>query len=778
MCSTAGTHAIEIRYFEGGGDEELRVHVSGPDTADTKTALLDSALMVWTATVSVDVTPVNDPPVLYSLSPFINALEQTGLIINGGITVFDTDLDPLNGGNGLYTGASLTLTRQGGANAEDVFLLDPGGALFTLDGHDIKAGGATFATFDNDDGTLTINFTSAGTAATTALVNDVLRHIVYINSSDTPPGPVTLLYTFDDGSPGNGQGGGQPATATGTTTINVAPIDDFTVTQDDAVRTAEDTPVVIDVLANDSDVDSELSVIGIDGGPIAVGETVAVAHGSVTLNEDGTLTFTPASDFNGETSFAYVLDTFATATVTVTVDPAEDPTVVGGDLYAAVAEGDIVTLTTADLTASDPDVTDDLLVYSVVSASHGLVMLNGSDTDTFTQADLAAGHLRFQHDAGEDDGSIALSLKGGGGAAQLITVAVEVDPHGNDAPVAQEGTASGDEDTPISGAALALDVDNGPDELTYSLVGENGGALHGSIVMNPDGTFVYAPDAEFNGTDMVTFRAIDAGGVESNTAVIVITINPVKDAPAGSVQGAPLAYVENQGPVAIDGTLTVTDPDSLDLVGATVAITAGRAAGDVLGFVNQNGITGAYDATTGVLTLIGVSSLANYQAALRSVTYENASDNPSDAARTISFRVDDGGGPVSLGDAAVTFTAVDDAPVNSLPASYDAEANTDAALAGLAIADVDANSGSLTTTLSVAHGTLTVAAGGGATVAAAAPAQRDADRHAGADQRDARRRQRRLSRRAGLLRHRHADDRRPTTAATPVPAARSSTPTR
>ena len=77
------------------------------------------------------------------------------------------------------------------------------------------------------------------------------------------------------------------------------------------------------MLANDNDVDSELSVIGIDGGPIAVGETVAVAHGSVTLNEDGALTFAPASDFNGETGFEYVLNTFATATVTVTVEPAE-----------------------------------------------------------------------------------------------------------------------------------------------------------------------------------------------------------------------------------------------------------------------------------------------------------------------------------------------------------------------------------------------------------------------------------------------------------------------
>ena len=754
----AGTHAIEIRYFEDGGGEELQVHVSGPDTANNKTALLDSALMTWTATVNVDVAPVNDPPVLFSLSPFVNALEQIGLIINGSITVFDTDLDPLNGGNGLYTGASLTLARQDGASSEDVFLLDAGGALFTLDGNAIKAGGATFATFDNDGGTLTINFTSAGTAATTALVNDVLRHIVYINSSDTPPGPVTLLYTFDDGSPGNGQGGGQPATATGTTTINVAPIDDLTVTQDDAVHTAEDTPVVIDVLANDSDVDTELSVEGIDGGPIAVGETVAVAHGSVTLNDDGTLTFTPASDFNGESSFEYVLNTNAAATVTVTVDPAEDPTVIGGGLHAVVGEGDIVTLTTADLTATDPDVADESLVYTVTSASHGLVMLNGTETDSFTQADLAAGHVRFQHDAGEDDGSIALSLAGGGGAAQVITLQIEVDPHGNDAPVAQEGTASGDEDTPIAGSALALDVDNGPDELTYSLVGENGGALHGSIVMNADGSFVYTPATEFSGTDIITFRAVDAGGVESNTAVIVITVNPVKDAPSGGVPGAPLAYVENQGPVAIDTTLTVTDPDSLDLVGATVAITAGLAAGDVLGFVNQNGITGSYDATTGVLTLIGVASLANYQAALRSVTYANPSDNPADAARTISFQVDDGGGLANLGDATVTFTTVNDAPINTVPASYDVEANTDAALGGTR------DRGCRRQFRHAHHD----AVGRARNLDGHSrrwrngrrqrQRQRDALGHAGADQCAARRRrQHRVSRRTGLLRRRHAD---------------------
>jgi len=64
--------------------------------------------------------------------------------------------------------------------------------------------------------------------------------------------------------------------------------------------------------------------------------------------------------------------------------------------------------------------------------------------------------------------------------------------------------------------------------------------------------------------------------------------------------------------------------------------------GDVLGFTTQNGITGSYNAATGVLTLSGSSSVANYQSALRSVTYFNSSDNPSGAARTISYQVDDG----------------------------------------------------------------------------------------------------------------------------------------
>ena len=128
----AGTHAIEIRYFEGGGGEELQVHVSGPDTAGVKTALLESALTgTATANVAITVLAVNDAPQLANLGDTAAAVEQTAARLDPDVTVSDPDLDALNGGAGLYTGASLTLQRDGGAVTEDVFGFDTTSALLT-----------------------------------------------------------------------------------------------------------------------------------------------------------------------------------------------------------------------------------------------------------------------------------------------------------------------------------------------------------------------------------------------------------------------------------------------------------------------------------------------------------------------------------------------------------------------------------------------------------------------------------------------------------------------
>src|SRR5439155_212718 len=129
-----------------------------------------------------------------------------------------------------------------------------------------------------------------------------------------------------------------------------------------------------------------------------------------------------------------------------------------------------------------------------------------------------------------------------------------------------------------------------------------------------------------------------------------ITITAVNDAPVlTSIEGGPLTYSATSPAAAITSTLAVSDVDNTTLSGATVAITAGFAgAEDVLGFTTQNGITGSYNAGSGVMTLSGSSSVANYQAALRSVTYANSSQSPSTATRTISFQINDGSGNHNL----------------------------------------------------------------------------------------------------------------------------------
>src|SRR5262249_54311320 len=84
---------------------------------------------------------------------------------------------------------------------------------------------------------------------------------------------------------------------------------------------------------------------------------------------------------------------------------------------------------------------------------------------------------------------------------------------------------------------------------------------------------------------------------------------------------------------------------------------------DVLSFVNQNGITGSYDATTGVLTLAGSATVANYQAALRSVTYTDTSDAPNTSNRTINFGAFDGTDFSTAATKMVSVGGVDDVPV-------------------------------------------------------------------------------------------------------------------
>lgn len=134
--------------------------------------------------------------------------------------------------------------------------------------------------------------------------------------------------------------------------------------------------------------------------------------------------------------------------------------------------------------------------------------------------------------------------------------------------------------------------------------------------------------------------------------------------PSLTTSGPTLNYNENSGPIAVDDQLTLSDLDSATLNSATVRITGNyNSTQDLLSFTNQSGISGAWVSSTGTLTLTGSASVANYEAALRSVTYSNNSDAPSISNRTISFTASDAQTTSLATTRTIAVVATNDTPV-------------------------------------------------------------------------------------------------------------------
>ena len=234
--------------------------------------------------------------------------------------------------------------------------------------------------------------------------------------------------------------------------------------------------------------------------------------------------------------------------------------------------------------------------------------------------------------------------------------------------------------------------------------------------------FTTGGSLSFNGAYSIDiFNAGDFINVSTNggnTAISATTLNlgtsitAVNDAPEVANAGGTLAFSEGDGATVIDGSLTITDADGTNIESATVTISSGfQSAEDVLAFSNANGITGSWNNTTGVLTLTGSATLANYKAALESVTYNNTSDNPNTDNRTISWVVNDGTDSSAAVTSTVTITAVNDAPVLSTPTAGAISETTDSS---------DTTTSGLTGTLSASDAdgdTLTYSITGGSTLA-------------------------------------------------------------
>ena len=140
---------------------------------------------------------------------------------------------------------------------------------------------------------------------------------------------------------------------------------------------------------------------------------------------------------------------------------------------------------------------------------------------------------------------------------------------------------------------------------------------------------------------------VNDGTLNSATATTTLTITAQDAAPALGNVAATASYTQNDPAVTLSSGATVSDVDNQFLQSATVSISSGFFTGDVLSAnVTGPSITASYDATTGVLTLTGNDTLANYQQVLDSVTYVSNSSNPTnsgvDPNRTISWVVNDG----------------------------------------------------------------------------------------------------------------------------------------
>ena len=207
----------------------------------------------------------------------------------------------------------------------------------------------------------------------------------------------------------------------------------------------------------------------------------------------------------------------------------------------------------------------------------------------------------------------------------------------------------------------------------------------------------------------LSFQVSD-GALSSNVATRDISITAVNDAPVQSgIEGTTLSYTENAAPTAVTSTLVVSDVDNANMVSASVSFTAGFATGqDLLSATTAaTNITANYNGATGVLTLSGSDTKANYQTVLRSVTYENTSENPSTTLRTLSFQVSDGALSSNVATRDIALTAVNDAPVLSgiegTTLSYTENAAPTAVTSTLVVSDVD-NANMVSATVSFTAG--------------------------------------------------------------------------
>jgi hypothetical protein len=304
----------------------------------------DGALDSNGATVTITVTPVNDPPVANDDTATTPPEVAVTIDVVANDTDPDGNLDPTTTNTTCLTGTPVCSTPTNGA------LLNNGDGTFTYTPNSLFAGTDSFVYEVCDTG----------------------------------------LPVFCD-----------------TATVNITVINNQPVANDDEATTALNTAVIVDVVANDTDVDDNLD-------PTSVTVTTPATSGSAVPNGDGTITYTPNTDFFGTDTFVYqVCDTGLlcdTATVTITVENAPP---VANDDFATVDKnsGAADLANTFSVTANDVDTDGTIDVTTVVITTGantqrgGTVVENNDGTVTYTPKRGFRGTDTFQYTVDDNLGA-------------------------------------------------------------------------------------------------------------------------------------------------------------------------------------------------------------------------------------------------------------------------------------------------------------------------------------------------------------------------------------
>ncbi|WP_295538654.1 retention module-containing protein, partial [uncultured Pseudacidovorax sp.] len=473
-----------------------------------------------------------------------------------------------------------------------------------------------------------------------------------------------------------------------TPTANIPPT-----AENASITTPEDTPIPGRVNAFDA-----------DGNPLSFAAGTLPQHGVVVVNSDGTYLYTPGKDFNGTDSFTVLVSDgqggTATATVNVTITPVNDAPVPADP--ANPPAGQTFDPTTGNYRITTPedtpvsgkvaatDVDGDPLTFTKGSdPQHGTVVVNADGSYTYTPA---------KDYNGSDPFTVVVSDGNGGTATSTVTVGitpVNDPPVPVDPPSPPNGQtfdpATGDyrittpEDTPVSGKVAATDADNDP--LTFT---KGSDPVHGTVVVNADGSYTYTPSKDYNGSDQFTVVVSDGNGGTA-TSTVFVGITPVNDPP---VPVDPPSPPNGQTFDPTTGDYRITTPEDTPVSGKVAATDADN---DPLTFTKGS------DPTHGTVV---VNADGSY-------TYTPSKDyNGSDQ---FTVTVSDGNGGTATSTVFVGITPVDDASV--LAPDVKTTTEDSPAVGNVLANDRDVDSVLSVASFQVAGQAAAVAAGGTATIA-------------------------------------------------------------